>query len=418
MKRKVSFWIEEGKTEKDLLGEETVLDLVSFVLGLILGMASGLGLAYFRQKNLVSSLREKEIALARFEERASQWEEERSRFREIQKDLEKNFETLARKLLELAQQTTESSRREHEETLTRLVSPLAQTLERLNEEVHRLEKEREGAYQRLEEQLRALVSDHLPRLEEETRRLSQALADPGVRGRWGEIQLRRLIEWTGLLPHCHFGEQIRLEDGRRPDLVVKLPGGRVLAIDAKAPLKPFLKGLETKDFSAYLKALRQEIKTLSSRKYWSALNQALGRSPEFVVLFLPAEPLLNTALREDPELFEMAIKQKVILASPLTLVAILKAIALLLREEALLQNAEEIARLGQELYERLAKMASYLSDLGRSLTKTVEHYDRLVGSFEARVLVSAQKFKDLGVAGGEKLPSPSALGRKPRHLQG
>ncbi len=393
------------------------MEPLSFALGLVLGVAGGVSVALWRERRLAQRLREKELELARFEERAALWEEERARFREIQKELERNFETLARKLLELTQETTRASRQEHEGVLSRLVSPLAQSLERLNQELQRLEKEREGAYRRLEEQLRSLVGEHLPRLEEETKRLSRALADPGVRGRWGEIQLRRLMEWTGMLPHCHFGEQVNLGEGRRPDLVVNLPGGRVLAVDAKAPLKPYLQGLESGDFSAYLKALRQEIKALSSRNYWSALNRALGRSPEFVVLFLPAEPLLNTALREDPELFETAIKQKVILASPLTLVAILKATALLLREEALLRNAEEIARLGQELYERLVKMAEHLSNLGQSLTRAVDHYDRLVGSFESRVLVSARKFKDLGVAGDGELPSPASLNRRPRRVQ-
>ena len=216
-----------------------------------------------------------------------------------------------------------------------------------------------------------------------------------------------------MLPHCDFLEQVEGEE-TRPDLVVRFPGDRVLAIDAKTPLSPYLEGLERRDLSSYVKTLKTHIRTLSSKEYWRRLRKDLGLSPEFVVLFLPAEALLLAALGKDPEIFEFAVKNNVILATPMSLVAILKSVALGLREEALAKNAQEIARLGRDLYERLSSFTQHLILLGQSLEKSVNQYNQLVGSFEKRVLVSARRLKDLGAGGEKELPFPAPLGRVPR----
>ncbi len=392
---------------------EDVLDPLSLALGALVGVTLGLIGAYFWQRKLVLDLKERDLELANLREKLSWWEGEKDRLQKIYHELERNFENLSRKFLELVLQTTHQSRRDHEEVLNQIVAPLAENLKRLDQEIRRLEKDRVGAYERLEEQLRALVREHLPRLEEETRRLSQALSDPGVRGRWGETQLRRVLEWTGMLPHCHFTEQISLGEGRRPDVVVRLPGQRTLALDAKAPLKPFFEAMESGDLRPYFRALRQQIKDLSSKEYWSALTRSLGQSPEFVVLFLPAEAMLNAILREAPEVLEEAFKQRVILATPSLLVALLRTVSLLLKEEKVLENAQKIVCLAQELYDRLLKLTEHLSNLGQALGKSVEHYDRLVGAFESRVLVSARRLKEFGT-GGKDISAPSTLGRLPR----
>ena len=289
-----------------------------------------------------------------------------------------------------------------EKAFIRLSKPLEENLASLREEIQRLEKERQTAYGRLEERLRALVEEHLPRLEKEAQNLQKILEVPQSRGKWGEIQLQRLVEMAGLLKHCDFYPQKTLKGSLRPDLVIHLPGERFLAVDAKAPLP--------EDGSSYAKALKRHIDSLAQKAYWETLREMSPRGPDFVILFLPAENLLSLAYQEDPGILEYALRKKVILATPLTFLSMLKAVALSWQEEAFVRNAEEIIKSGQTLYQRLATFSSHLGNLARSLDQTVKNFNQLASSFQKRLLPAAKRFEEMGVVSpSEKLRSSEDL---------
>lgn len=256
-------------------------------------------------------------------------------------------------------------------------------------------------------------------LRRETSSLATALRKPQVRGRWGELHLRRTVEIAGLVDHCDFAEQVRFDDGRlRPDLVVSLAGGRTIAVDAKAPLEAFLDAAASTDSAAHDEALarlgkhvRKHVGDLGSRRYW----EALGHAPEFVVLFLPGEAILHAALEAVPDLIEQASRHNVVLATPSTLIALLRTVAQGWQHESLNAKAEEVQRLGVELHARLGSMAGHLDKVGRSLTSAVTAYNQAVGSFEGRVLVSARRFSDLAVT-SEALDPPRQVEATPRAL--
>jgi DNA recombination protein RmuC len=253
---------------------------------------------------------------------------------------------------------------------------------------------------------------HLTELQQETRGLSTALRRPQVRGRWGELHLRRAVELAGLVDRCDFTEQLRVADGSlRPDLVVHLVGGRQVVVDAKVPLDAYLDATTTDDrarrddaLARHARQLRQHVDGLSSKAYWRALPE----TPEFVVLFVPAESCLAVALDTDRDLIEYAAERQVVLASPTTLIALLRTVAHGWRHEALADQAREIHRLGRDLHDRLATLSGHLDGVGRSLTAAVGHYNSAVGSLESRVLVSARRFRDLAVtdAGVRSLGAP------------
>lgn len=266
-------------------------------------------------------------------------------------------------------------------------------LDRLSDQMVELDRERaswQGEFRR-----------HLSELQQETRGLSTALRRPQVRGRWGELHLRRAVELAGLVDRCDFTEQLRVADGAlRPDLVVHLVGGRQVVVDAKVPLDAYLDATTTDDAGRrddalvrHARQLRQHVDALSSKAYWRALPE----SPEFVVLFVPAESCLAVALETDRDLIEYAAQKHVVLASPTTLIALLRTVAHGWRHEALADQAREIHRLGRDLHDRLATLSGHLDGVGRSLTAAVGHYNSAVGSLESRVLVSARRFRDLAV---------------------
>jgi DNA recombination protein RmuC len=311
-----------------------------------------------------------------------------------------------------------------QQAIEELLAPLGETLTRYEHGIARMEAERQGAYASLNERVAALHQGH-ERLAKETRNLVTALRSPHTRGRWGEMTLRRAVEAAGMLEHCDFEEQktVAGDDGYvRPDMVVHLPGGGDVVIDSKVPLEAFLQFNEAEDDDArrtflerHAKQLRTHIDQLAKKEYWRQFE----RSPEFVVAFIPGESLLAAALDADPSLQDHALDKRVVLATPNTLVAALRTIALSWQQETLAENAREVKQLGAELYERLRTWTGHMQTLQRSLSSSVDAYNKAVGSLESRVLVTARKFPSLGVVGSEtvEIAELPLIEAAPRHLQ-
>jgi DNA recombination protein RmuC len=293
--------------------------------------------------------------------------------------------------------------------------PIEDTLNRVEQRLGEAERERVAAYSRLAEQVKALGST--------TGTLSRALRTPAVRGRWGEMQLRRVVEMAGMLQRCDFDEQPGLlsETSRlRPDVIVHLPGGKQIVVDAKAPLEAFLEAQESPDeesrtikLVAHARQVRDHMDRLGSKAYW----EQLGDSPEMVVMFLPGETLFSAALQHDLTLIEYGLQQKVLVASPITLIALLTTVAHSWRQEALTENYKEVARLGKEFYERLATFSDRFDDVRKKLDGAVQAYNEAAGSLESRVLVSARRLRELQVTTADELPSADPIERVPRLLK-
>lgn len=285
------------------------------------------------------------------------------------------------------------------------LAPLRQTMRRLTEQVHELERDRTHQFGQVGEQL-LQVAGHTEALRASTASLAGALNSSGTRGTWGEVQLRRLLEHAGMLAHCDFDEQvsaISTHDARiRPDLLVRLPGQACVVLDSKAPLTAFLRAQEDglaaderqRLLREHARALRGHVDTLAGKAYWTAFSTA----PEFVICFVPSDAVLAAALQADPSLYEHAQARKVVLASPATLLALLRAVAFGWQQQALTDNARELLDLGVELHQRLSTLGGRVSDMGRALTRAVEGYNAMVGTLEARVLVTSRKLHDLGLA--------------------
>jgi DNA recombination protein RmuC len=286
-----------------------------------------------------------------------------------------------------------------------------QGLDRLSDQMHDLDRQR-AAWQ-------GQFHQHVSDLRRETHALSTALRKPQVRGRWGELHLRRAVELAGLVDRCDFTEQVRLADGAlRPDLVVHLVGRRQVVVDSKVPLDAYLDATSVDDeeerqahLTRHARQLRQHVDQLSSKAYWRAMDE----TPEFVVLFVPAESFLAAALETDPQLIEYAATRQVVLATPTTLIALLRTVAHGWSHEALADQAREIHQLGRELHGRLGSLSGHLDQVGRSLNAAVGHYNQAVGSLESRVLVSARRFQDLSVT-TEELPAPRQVETTTRTL--
>ena len=329
------------------------------------------------------------------------------------------FLRLASERLGSLQQQGAGDLEARQQAIASLLGPLRQSLDKMDQHARDLERARGLALGELREQLRA-VAEGQDRLRAETGNLVNALAAPAVRGRWGEIQLRRVLEVAGMQDHCDFETQPTLSgpEGRlRPDVVVNLPGGRRIAVDAKAPMGAFLDALATADdgdrrahLRQHAEQVRAHLEKLSAKNYWDGL----GASLELVVMFLPGDALYQAALEQAPGLVEEALSHRVVIATPMTLIGVLRAVHAAWREENLAANAEELGRCGRELHERIATMAEHLDGMGGALHRTVEAFNRTVGSFESRVLPGARRIAELGSAGKKALPNLQPVDLRPR----
>jgi DNA recombination protein RmuC len=306
-----------------------------------------------------------------------------------------------------------------------MLGPVAQTLHRLDGQLRTVEKEREAAYAGLREQVGAMHrSSEL--LQTETRQLVTALRAPQVRGRWGELQLERIVQLAGMVEHCDFSRQVTATDASgdddalvRPDLIVHLAGGKQIVLDAKVPFGAYLEAVDATDpdrradrLAAHARHLRAHVDSLAGKAYW----QRFEPTPEFVVLFVPGDPFLEAALQADPALLEHAFERHVVIATPTTLIALLRTVAYTWRQEALARNAAQVHELGRQLHNRLSTMGGHVAKLGKQLSGAVQAYNNTVSSLESRVLVTARRFGELEVVSDE-LPAPEQVEKSPRTLQ-
>jgi|DewCreStandDraft_1066081.scaffolds.fasta_scaffold01471_15 DNA recombination protein RmuC len=302
----------------------------------------------------------------------------------------------------------------HKAEMKLMIEPLQEHVNKLGQHVRELEQKREGAYEGLREQLRQLVQTH-QQLQTTTANLVQALKSPVIRGKWGQYQLRRIVEMAGLTKHVDFEEQVGAGEGR-PDMIIHLPNKGILPVDAKTPMQAYLEAMEATDdgirtakLKEHAKVMRDRVRELGQRHYW----QHFERAPEFVVMFVPNDACLSAAFEHDQDLFSFAFEQRVLLVTPVTLLALLKAVAYGWQQQQIAENARQIAKQGKELYNRLTKFVEHLQETGRNLDAAVKAYNKAVGSLEGRLIPAARRFKELGAA-TEELPSLSSIEQQAR----
>ena len=408
------------------------------VLVLVLGTALALVIGWLLGRRRVHSL-ELELAQARAGlESADALAAERERLLEAASErLRAGFDSAASEalrgnsevFLQMARQVLGQQREfaardlaDREQAVASMLAPVRAALQQTHEQIARIEKERAESTGALRASLEGVaLAQHA--LQRETRNLVTALRRPEVRGQWGEMTLRRLVELAGMVEHCDFTEQLQVngEDGvQRPDMVVNMPGARRLVVDVKTPLDAYLAAVEAIDdearaaaFRRHAQAVSERVRALASKSYWAQFED----SPDFVVLFIPGDQFLAAALEQSPNLLEEAIRQHVIVTTPSSLVALLKAVAYGWRQDALAENATRIQALGEDLYRRLARFSGHLARLGRSLGAGVEAYNSAVGSLERQVLPGARRFSELGLNPGEPIEELAPLDRLPRPVR-
>jgi len=425
-----------------------------FLAGIVVGVAVAVAVAIFvrsREVNRVEAARQEQATLladlqsqltkaqvelqterASVTQRQAAWEEAQRQlsgtFAELSaKALEHNnsqFLELASARLKEGQQAAQSDLEQRKQAIEHLLAPLREQLNKYEEGLRLMELDRQKAYTSLVTQVQSLAESER-RLQAETRNLVTALRAPSTRGRWGELQLRRVVEVAGMVEHCDFEEQVpaNTEDGRqRPDMVVHLPGSKLIIVDAKVPLQAFLDANDATEeatrrshLANHARQVRAHVDLLASKAYWQQFDQ----SPEFVVAFVPGEALLSAAFEQDPHLLEYALTKRVLLATPVNLVALLRTVAASWQQQALTENAREVQQMGRDLYRRLSVFGHHLARTGKGLSTAVEAYNKAVGSLERSVLPQARRFQELGVVGDadKDMPELEAVTSLPRQPQ-
>ncbi len=414
---------------------EIWLLLLGFVVGAALGWfwaqsrTAGLG---ERARLAAEQLAKADAELAALRARLTELETERGALKEAQARLLESFKALSadallsnnQSFLALAKETfgqlhqqSAADLTQRQQAIDSLVKPLKESLEKVDAKIGEMEKSRASAYGQLSEQLKSLGTAQVS-LQSEAAKLSTALRSTTTAGTWGELQLRRVVEMSGMASYCDFTEQ-QSGGALRADLVVRLPGGQQIVVDAKAPNDAYREAANASDdavrtakLAEHAAKVRGHIDALGAKDYWAQFQP----SPEFVVLFLPGDQFLSGALQSDPTLIDRAITKKVLLATPATLIALLKAAAYGWRQESVSKNAEAIAELGRQLYDRVANFAEHLDKVGRSLESANKSYNSAVGSFETTLLPGARKFSELGAKGAKELPEPAPIETAPRDV--
>ncbi|MCW5829578.1 MAG: DNA recombination protein RmuC [Deltaproteobacteria bacterium] len=422
-----------------------------FFAGITLGKKTGTGEAENRTKletllaerdrelkeclaRLDQSERERVQALARLADLEARLDSERSKLADFEKQIEGKLGKLSldalqknsQQFLELARQNLGQTQAEakgelekRQQAIENIVKPVSELLEKYHAEIQKIENSRQKDYGSLSEQVQFLLTSN-KELRGETSKLVDALKKPQIRGNWGEIQLRQVAELAGMIEHCNFivQETVTTESGRlRPDMIVNLPGGKQIVVDAKAPMEAFLKAVESptddernKWMLEHARQVRDHIRKLSAKSYQDQFPSA----PDFIVMFIPGEGLFRAAIEHDSELIQSGITEKVITASPTTLIAMLKAVHYGWQQEKISENAQRISRLGSELYGRVRKLAEHFSKIGSGLDKATESYNEAVGSLERSFLPSARKFRELGAGTGDDIPELDPLDKTTR----
>ena len=415
-----------------------IVDLATLAVSIPVGAAVGAAIAWAVASERLRAESSARAALAaRLEEQERAFESQQALLSDAERRLGDAFKALsadalrasnasflqlAGQALDRQQEAARGDLERRQQAIGALVTPVREALGRFEAQVGAIEQRRAGAYAELREQVRSM-GDAQNQLRLEAGNLVRALRTPQVRGRWGEIQLKRVVELAGMSEHCDFTEQhsVDAEAGRlRPDLIVHLPGDRTVVVDAKTPLSAYLEAVEATDdarravlLADHARQVRNHMVALSRKSYWDQL----GATPEFVVLFLPGESFFSAALEQDGTLLEMGAERRVILATPTTLISLLRAVSYGWKQETVAANAQLVAEAGRDLHKRVADLAAHVVKLGRHLAGSVESYNAFVGSLESRVLPAARRFKDLEAAGAEVLPELAPVDSVARVVQ-
>jgi DNA recombination protein RmuC len=383
------------------------------IAGIVVGLIIGWLWASARAGKQSQAEREQRLAAeTRLEEAQQQLDAQRALLDEAQRRLSDTFKALASDALQANSQSFVDRAKQ-------TIEPLQQALTQYEAHVREMEQSRRQDYGSLDAQVKSLLASE-QQLQRETSALVNALRQPQARGRWGELTLRRVAELAGMSQYCDFEEQVSTEGGRlRPDMIVRLPAGRQVVVDAKCPLDAYLSALEATDeagrracLTRHCQHLRDHMNALALKSYWDQFADA----PDFVVMFVPGESFLAAAMSEDPKLLEDGLQKRILVASPINLIALLHAVAYGWRQEQLAQNAQEISQQGRLLYERVRTFAGYFQDLGKQLDRAADSYNKAVGSLETRVLPTARRFRDLGAGSGEDVPALEPIDTQARQL--